>query len=185
MRCFYYIILFLLSLDFFGQCTVPISFSINLTPESCSGCCDGSAQITNVSGGCAPYAFVWSTMVNTQSITNLCAGTYTATVYDTGCCSAAIQICNIGSSTRIEVTSFLTNISFYPNPTSGSFTIQRSSSEACMIEIYDPQGKVILRRENVTDKTLDLDLSKQAEGIYLLRIQSNDDKMEIRRIVKN
>jgi hypothetical protein len=76
------------------------------------------------------------------------------------------------------------SFSVFPNPTSGSFTIQRSLSEVCTIQIYDPQGRVILQRENVTDKTLDLDLSKQAEGIYLLKVQDNDGKIEIKRIVK-
>ena len=47
----------------------------------CRDGCDGSASVET--GSCkAPYSFSWSNGGNTQTITNLCPGTYTVTVTD-------------------------------------------------------------------------------------------------------
>lgn len=63
-----------------------ISSSI-VTDPLCAGDCNGSIQVT-VSGGTAPYTYVWQddlgTIIggNSPTITNLCAGNYTVTVAD-------------------------------------------------------------------------------------------------------
>lgn len=59
---------------------------------SCFGACDGDAT-TTVAGGTAPYNFSWSTapVQNTPTATNLCPGTYTATMVDAnGCTDTAV-----------------------------------------------------------------------------------------------
>jgi hypothetical protein len=48
---------------------------------TCYGDCDGSVTV-NPAHGSGQYAYLWSTGASTQSITSLCAGTYTATVTD-------------------------------------------------------------------------------------------------------
>jgi hypothetical protein len=50
---------------------------------SCNGATDGSIT-TTVAGGCEPYAFAWSTGVNSQDLTGIGAGTYTLTITDAG-----------------------------------------------------------------------------------------------------
>ena len=67
--------------------------SINKTDTSC-GFDNGSATV-QVTGGQAPYTFLWSTGDNTQTISGLSAGTYSVVVTDAyGCttnCSVYIQ----------------------------------------------------------------------------------------------
>lgn len=53
----------------------------NVTNETCAGFADGSISIS-VSGGSAPYSYLWSNGSVTQNISNLSAGTYTITVTD-------------------------------------------------------------------------------------------------------
>ncbi|MCF8374699.1 MAG: T9SS type A sorting domain-containing protein [Bacteroidales bacterium] len=55
------------------------------TEVSCFGGSDGTATLT-VTGGYTPYAYLWSTGGNTNSISGLIAGTYTVTVTDFGGC---------------------------------------------------------------------------------------------------
>jgi hypothetical protein len=56
--------------------------SITPTNVSCNGNCDGSAYAT-VIGGTAPYTYVWNPGgQTTQSVSGLCAGTYTCSVTD-------------------------------------------------------------------------------------------------------
>lgn len=59
---------------------------------TCNGMCDGSALITVVSGGTAPFAFSWSNGNVGPSDTALCAGSYTITVTDGFGCTATIGV---------------------------------------------------------------------------------------------
>jgi hypothetical protein len=65
-----------------------LTSSISTTNETCLTCCDGTASVT-VSGGPAnsPFTYNWSNGASTQSVSNLCPGTYAVTITDTlnGC----------------------------------------------------------------------------------------------------
>ncbi len=74
-----------------GSYTVVAPASMTITPivtnDICSGYCDGSAS-PFITGGMPPYSFLWSPGgMTTQSVSELCAGTYTITVTDTNGCS--------------------------------------------------------------------------------------------------
>jgi hypothetical protein len=65
------------------SCPTPITYSIQVTPPSCSVCCDGSAQVVNLSGGCsAPYTGQWNDGSWGLIKTNLCSGSYSVNVMD-------------------------------------------------------------------------------------------------------
>jgi uncharacterized repeat protein (TIGR01451 family) len=53
----------------------------NQQNSSCNGICDGSLTAT-ASGGTGSYTYLWSQGASTQTINNLCAGTYTCYVTD-------------------------------------------------------------------------------------------------------
>jgi len=57
--------------------------SLNTTGN---GNCDGAATVTPT-GGTAPYSYSWSPTGSTQTISNLCIGTYTVTTMDNNGCS--------------------------------------------------------------------------------------------------
>ena len=57
---------------------------------SCFGGNNGSINI-NVSGGTSPYSYAWSNGASTQSLTNLAAGSYSATVTDANGCTKAVS----------------------------------------------------------------------------------------------
>jgi hypothetical protein len=62
-----------------------ISATISSTTATCT---NGTASITNVSGGLAPYTYQWSNGANTSSISGLSTGQYTVSVSDAqGCYS--------------------------------------------------------------------------------------------------
>ena len=69
---------------------VTIIITTSPTTLSCNGVCDG-AVTANVAGGTPPYNYLWTPgNQTTQSLANLCAGTYTVTVSDAiGCFSTA------------------------------------------------------------------------------------------------
>lgn len=58
-----------------------ITATLNTT-HTCTGYNNGVVSVTGVSGGSAPYYYLWNTGATTASITGLSGGTYTVTVTD-------------------------------------------------------------------------------------------------------
>jgi len=75
------------------QITQPAVFASNPLniPETCANACNATAGII-VSGGTAPHTTSWSNLATTDTITNLCAGTYSAISIDANGCSTSQTI---------------------------------------------------------------------------------------------
>jgi hypothetical protein len=79
-----------------------------------------------------------------------------------------------GGNTRIEL---------YPNPTSNQLTIEnKSSSKIRRIGITDISGRQI---KSIEDNVRDIDLSRIEKGLYFLKIDLNNDKTVIKKVLKN
>ncbi len=63
---------------------------VSVNHAGCFGFSNGSVSLS-VSGGTAPYSFLWSNGASSQNITSLPAGSYSVTVTDFNGCLAAIQ----------------------------------------------------------------------------------------------
>ncbi len=80
-----------------GEC----SFEINLVEQldasftrsnsSCESLCDGSISLT-LAGGVQPYNIVWSNGETSETVTGLCAGTYSAIITDAGGCETTVDV---------------------------------------------------------------------------------------------
>lgn len=76
----------------------PIQLTFNPT-VACFGQCNGSAAITNTTGGTGPYSYLWDNGQTTPSISNLCSGTYTVLVTSALGCFSTDTITITESST--------------------------------------------------------------------------------------
>ncbi len=79
-----------------------IALTANAVAATCFGSCNGSVNLT-VSGGTAPYTYLWSTGATTQNISALCAGNYSVTVTDANGCSANTSV-NVPDGIAITAT---------------------------------------------------------------------------------
>jgi hypothetical protein len=73
------------------------------------------------------------------------------------------------------------DITIAPNPTEGLIVI--SASELSRIDILNMQGQLIISHLVQGIETLEIDLSKFENGIYLINAYG-EDSMEIKKIIK-
>jgi len=162
--------------------TQPAALSVIVKSKSCSGA-HGIGTV-GAAGGTSPYTYSWSPGgYTTATASNLADGTYTVTATDKHGCDATVTItftCTTapprdGDNQTGEDNSSsyqLTNVSLYPNPNTGEFTIA-GIEKGMLIEIYDYTGRKI-STIMASDITMQFNLSSQANGIYLIRILSQD-----------
>ncbi len=132
---------------------------------------DGSAVVTTYST-LVPFNHIYST-----------EGTYTISVIITNSCgdsetySEDITIGSVGIEEDVLSDSNLFKI--YPNPTTGKITIE--AEDINRIEAMNIQGELVLsqktnlsadRHEDKNQK-YELDLSKEAKGIYIIKVTTN------------
>ncbi|MEO1624215.1 MAG: gliding motility-associated C-terminal domain-containing protein [Bacteroidota bacterium] len=67
----------------------PISVQSNITNENGAGC-NGQINLT-VSGGTAPYTYVWSNGATNEDLSDVCKGSYDVTVTDARNCIAVVM----------------------------------------------------------------------------------------------
>lgn len=79
---------------------VPFDLNTSFTNETCFGDCDGTASVTIIGGGVAPFDYNWSPAPGggqgTPNATGLCVGTYDLTITDAGGCDSVVTFNIIG-----------------------------------------------------------------------------------------
>jgi len=77
------------------------------------------------------------------------------------------------------------SIQLYPNPTEGVVNIKCDLDETMSVIIQDLQGRVLFSFNNILgNQTQTIDLSKLAQGVYLLELCSESIKKKVYQIQK-
>jgi large repetitive protein len=92
-----------------SQPAAPLSLSATSNNIDCTGNSIGSVNVTPT-GGTSPYTYQWSNGSNQQSIANLAANTYTATVTDANGCTAVISRTVTQPAGSLNVTNSVVNL---------------------------------------------------------------------------
>lgn len=143
----------------------------------------GSIAI-NVTGGTAPYEFLWSNGATSQNISNLNGGDYTVIVTDANGCEQEFTytvggIVNISSKPELSF-----SLEIYPNPVNrGSLTtleFTSDSNQKITLRMYDAIGKLIQTEKidinnGITKKSLE---APNVPGLYLIHIQADDGSVK-------
>ena len=157
-----------LSFDYYcGLSSYPEQLSVYLY--------DGS-YFTNI----MPSTEVSNTTAITQTIDlSEYTGTYKINFYctsDANMFRLYIDNFRIEDNTGIEDNN-RANFTLYPNPTNGMVNLSETASR---VEIYDFSGRMVKAEENVNS----IDLSSQANGVYIFHITTNDNSVITQKVVK-
>jgi hypothetical protein len=115
-----------------------IVVSTSATNVSCYGDSNGSATISNISGGIAPYTILWSNGDATNSLTGLSAGTYQGLVTDSLGCTMPYSVI-IAQPDALSSSTSVTNVSCYGG-SNGSATVTPQGGTAPYTILWDNQS---------------------------------------------
>ena len=152
--------------------TPPIQVTSMVVNESAPNAMDGIIDMA-VSGGVAPYAYLWSNAQTTEDLSGLTAGTYTVTITDNNGCSETASVTVSTTSATLEAALF-EQFSLSPNPTKGLAILSLKLHEvaALRIEIRDWTGRLVLENTTVQTDVLNLpiDLTQSPAGMYTVAV---------------
>ena len=155
--------------------TTPPFVAFTITNASAVGSADGSILLTTLNGQ-QPFTFLWSNGATTQDVSDLPAGSYSATVTDANGCTGTAQ----GTvSEPTDVSEILANgISIYPNPTPDYLVINFNSSlQQSTVQLFDLYGKLIREYKNISEEKLKIEKGDLSSGTYFLRINNSENSV--------
>lgn len=92
----------------------PINLSTSVTHVTCPGGTNGSINLT-VSGGSAPYNYVWSNAASVEDISNIPAGTYSVVVTDNNGCQQNLANITVNQPAAITAPATITPVNCFGN----------------------------------------------------------------------
>jgi len=159
--------------------TEPTELTVTVldTSETAAGAMDGSVTAT-ADGGTPPYAYSWDFGADTSRVDSLVSGSYVLTVTDANNCvvTDSVELMQWATGIDDELAAGITAFSIFPNPNQGLFSVNLSLEhyEGISLTVFDLQGNKVYKEKTNPLLSLDktIDLSDQAQGMYILQIQS-------------
>jgi hypothetical protein len=117
-----------------------------------------------------------------QSFTATTEGNYAVIVSENGCIDTSV--CFYISITGLPVNTFKHNITLYPNPTDGSFSIDLGRVYPnAEIAITELNGRII-RKDNIINSRFKYLQMSESPGPYMLIISSGNEKVVFKILKK-
>ncbi|MBI2721304.1 MAG: T9SS type A sorting domain-containing protein [Bacteroidetes bacterium] len=177
-----------------GACTSNASFTVNvgalpsvsLTAAQATACVNGST--ISLTGSPAGGVYTGSNVAGSVFTPGAVAGTFTPSYSFTstvnGCSKTANVNIVVNPCTGIDSKAIASSeLSVYPNPNTGIFTLELNNGAAKTVVVTDLTGRVILTETSTANK-LNINISNFANGVYFVKVQSNST-VEVIRVVKH
>jgi len=140
-------------------------------------CSGNSATLTAIGNS---ISYLWSVnagsaTTSTVSVSPTTNTTYTVTGTLNSCPNKKTIKIIVNNCIGINHISDTNSFTVYPNPANNSITV-KSSTELGVITIYNSLGEIIYK-DKTTNSQQQIDISKQAAGIYILQTQNTRVKL--------
>ncbi|MBL4592385.1 MAG: T9SS type A sorting domain-containing protein [Flavobacteriales bacterium] len=101
-----------------------------------------------------------------------------------GCAVSDSSLIEVISCVGINENSPFGQVSIYPNPANNIINVSLTKGNSPVnFTLLSIDGKVVYQLNNVTDKTVAIDISNNSKGIYFLRID-NDNDYNVYKVIK-
>ncbi len=161
-----------------------ITYTLITTPPTCPTCCDGIVELNNVTGGCAPYQYVWENATTTPIINGICYGDSLSFIISDMCGGVASGVARMGVATGINTNESLSNVlSLFPNPTKDLVSIV-SNKEIIEVQIIDITGRIVENIAAIHSKNYVWHRTGILSGIYLIQIKTKQQTKNYKLILE-
>ena len=107
--------------------------------------------------------------------------------------STSIETCNNYATTDNKTTNvsylstnnfeqFKNDFTIYPNPTDGKVELKGLESTINQVDIFDNVGRLVKQIKNIPGNSLDL--TELSNGVYIVKIQTNNEKLSQKMVIK-
>ncbi len=162
-----------------------LSAGITATSPSTVGGFNGAVTLAPA-GGTAPYTYLWSNGATIQNLSNITAGTYSVTITDANGCSHSVGA-TISDPTSVLFSEGSLEVSVFPNPAKEQATLNIEATNAldANIQVINLMGQVMwsIEANSIVNEQYQLDMSRWASGVYMLRIAVGQEAV-VYRLVK-
>jgi hypothetical protein len=149
----------------------PDPLEANLITSPLTDETNGEIDLT-VSGGVAPYTYLWNTTATSEDLYDLLAGDYEVLVTDDNGCEVVLNasIENLSSAS----TSFLNDMSVqvYPNPTSDFASVSWSSNDVSTVTIVNTNGQIIQKADVSMQNSFQTNALNA--GVYMVYLEGSN-----------
>jgi len=158
--------------------------------------CDGeTVSYTSTSADATSWAWTFeggdpaTSIEENPTVTYATAGEYdvvfTVSDGDTEVTTTLQNFIIVHNCTGVETVEDAT-IKLYPNPNNGDFFIDVKGMENANITIINAVGSIVYQSNdvNINNNTIEVNLNDQAEGIYMVRVQNNNEMIIKKLILK-
>lgn len=136
----------------------------------------GSIDIS-VTGGTAPYSYLWNDGVTTEDRSDVEAGIYTVRIYDISGCIVTITV-EITFSTATTDTENSASLSIYPNPSAGLVQIVTPANVNGTIYVLAADGRLVLSTKVINGQSdYRIDLSGLPVGQYVVSLVTAEQQI--------
>ncbi len=111
---------------------------------------------------------------------NVISYSYTDSV---GCTGSSMDSVYVDVCTDAPVSSLVSQVSIYPNPNNGTFTLQLNSNEPSDVLIFDAQGKLVYSQNVQPNAQYQMNISES--GMYLITTINKSGERTSHRVVVN
>ncbi len=157
----------------------PIALSIDTIITSANSGLNNGAIDISVSGGTAPFTFLWNNGDTSQNISNLAPGVYFVTITDANACvftSGNIALIGVG----LKNTSAENFIRVSPNPSNGNFQVITAAK--LHFNIFNSQGALVAQFDTEKQKPMMI-TQKLPSGIYQLRAADGNNLFNYKLVI--
>ncbi len=88
----------------------------------------------------------------------------------------------VGTGVGIKQNDALENISIYPNPSNGNFSINNPSENNVTVDVLNILGSSVLKTQS-SEKNININLEKALKGIYLVQVVNWQGQKTVKKLV--